>query len=197
MKRLMFFCLAIMPLSAHAAETYKLDRPHTQIIFSVDHLGFSRSYGKFTDYDGRFTIDRQHPERDTVEVAIRTASLDMGDGAWREKLTGPDYFDSDRFPLMTFKSTDVTPTGERAAKMRGLLTLRGVTKPVVLDVHYNREGRHPFEPKYVVGFAADGVIDRAAFGMDAGEPLVGNDVAIHIEAEGDRLEAPGHDFYNQ
>ena len=193
----LFFYLAMLPLGALAAETYKLDRPHTQIIFSVNHLGFSHSYGKFLDYDGTFTVDREHPERDAATVTIRTGSLDMGDNSWKEALTGPDYFDSDKYPTMTFKATRVTKTGDQSAKMDGLLTLRGVTRPVALDVHFNKSGRHPFEAKYVAGFSADGVIDRGAFGMTAGEPLVGNDVAIHIEVEGDRVEAPGHDFYNQ
>lgn len=171
-------------LPALAAEVYTLDKPHTQILFTIDHLGFSQSTGKFLDYSGSFMLDRLNPENSSVNVTINTDSLDLGDRTWNEHMKKADFFNVAAFPVMTFRSTSVSPTGSDTADVAGDLTILGVTRPVVLKVRHNKSGPLPFGEKFVAGFNAETTIKRSDFGMDYGLPMVGDDVAIRISAEG-------------
>lgn len=170
--------------SAQAAEEYSFDKTHTQILFFVSHLGFSMSQGEFLDYDGGFIIDRDAPENSSVEVSIKTASIDMDDDKWDAHMKNDDFFDVEQFPEMTFKSDGVEMTGENTANVTGDLTLLGVSKPVTLSVVHNKSGFHPYSGKNVAGFSATGMIKRSDFGMDYGLPSVADDVEIRIEVEG-------------
>lgn len=196
--RTVFVILSLVPGFAWAqAETYRLDRPHTQIMFSVSHLGFSHSYGRFTDYSGVFKLNRARLQDSSVDVTVRTNSVVMDDPDWTKAVKGDGYFDVAHYPSMSFKSTHVVQTGPGSADIFGNLTLLGMTRPVKLSAVLNKTGRHPFLPVYVAGLSADTVIQRSAFGMDGGLPLVGDDVHIHLEIEGNRVEQPGQEFYNQ
>ncbi len=169
---------------APAVEKYVIESPHTQILFTVNHLGFSHSTGKFLGYDGVFHLDRANPASSSVEVTIHTDSLEMGHKEWNEHLKAADYFNVAAFPAMTFKSTAVTLTGDDTADVTGDLTLLGVTKPVTLKVRHNKSGPHPFGEKYVAGFDATASIKRSDFGMSKAVPMVGDDVEIRISVEG-------------
>lgn len=186
----------LMPHVARAAgeDMYNLNKPHTQILFSVSHLGFTRSYGKFLDYSGTLKLDESHPEGSAVDVVVHTGSLDMGDGAWTKKVR--EIFKADKYPDMTFKSTGVKRTSDKTADVAGNLTILGVTKPVILRVTLNNEGRDPFG-KYVAGFSAETNIKRSEFGMNDYAPAVGDEVHVIIEAEADRQDKPGQEQYNQ
>ncbi|MCB1681162.1 MAG: polyisoprenoid-binding protein [Rhodospirillales bacterium] len=187
--------LCLMSVRPAYAETeqYAFDKLHTQIIFFVSHLGYSHSEGKFLDFDGGFTFDRTDPSKSSVEVTINTAGLNMDDQKWDDHLKSADFFDVEKFPTMTFKSTNVEVTGDDTANITGDLTLLGVTKPVTLAVKHNKSGKHPFGDKYVSGFSATATIKRSDFGMKYGLPLLGDDVDIHIEVEGDRVEPTASD----
>ncbi len=180
--------VTLLPLAAAAApEHYQLNRPHTQILFSVNHLGFSNSQGKFLDYDGSFTFDPQDWSKSAVKVAIRTASLDMGDYDWEKHLKSKDFFNVSQFPEMTFTSTRVEKTGTNTGRIYGDLTLLGVTRPVTLEVKFNKAGEFPMKKGiYEAGFSATAVIKRSEFGMKFAVPLVGDDVHVHLEVEGVR-----------
>jgi polyisoprenoid-binding protein YceI len=164
-------------------ETYLLDKPHTQVIFSVNHLGFSNSYGKFLDYDGKIIFDRGTPEKSHVEVTIQTASLDMGDEKWDAHMKNADFFNVEKFPVMTFKSTGIELTGENTADITGDLTILGVTKPVVLATVFKNAGKHPMMDRWGAGFSATATVKRSDFGMSYGVPMVGDEVNIIIEVE--------------
>jgi polyisoprenoid-binding protein YceI len=188
-------CLVAAALPARAGEdVYDIAKPHTQILFSVDHMGFSRSYGKFLGYDGHFKLDDDHPEKPSVEAVIHTDSIDMGDRAWDKAVKG--IFKTDKFPDMIFKSTAVRRLSKKTADVIGNLTLLGVTRPVTLHVTFNKEGRNPFG-KYICGFSAYADIKRSDFGMKDYLPVVGDDVHIIIETEGNRHDKPGQEQYNQ
>ena len=179
---------------AHAeAETYTFDKAHTQVIFFVNHLGFSNSAGKFLDFDGSFTFDQAEPAKSSVKVTFKVAGLDMDDEKWDEHLKGTDFFNVEKFPEMTFNSTAIEVTGENTANITGDLTLLGVTKPVTLSVTHNKSGKHPFGDKYVSGFSATASLKRSDFGMNYGLPMVGDDVQIRIEVEGLREEPAASD----
>lgn len=199
MKRLLpaLAALLLFSLPAHAeVEKYVLDKPHTQIIFLANHLGFSHSIGKFTDYSGSFTFDRGSPEKSSVEVTIMTDSFDLEDAKWNEHMKSPDFLDVAKFPQMTFKSTSINVLSDSTADITGDLTLRGITLPVLLHTTYNKSERHPFSGKYISGFSARGVIRRSDFGMTYGLPVLGDDVDIMLEVEGIRQDTPEQEGFN-
>ena len=174
--------------AAADAPKFTFDKAHTQIFFSVSHLGFSYSTGKFTGFDGSFTFDEAKPESSKVDVSIDTHSLTMDDAAWEKHLKSEDFFNVEKFPAMTFKSTRIEKTSDNAGRLTGDLTLLGVTKPVILEVIFNKSGIHPYSKKYVAGFSATGKLNRSDFGMVYGLPGVGDEVNISIEVEGIRAE---------
>ncbi|HRQ60657.1 MAG TPA: YceI family protein [Alphaproteobacteria bacterium] len=164
-------------------QTYELEKPHTQILFFADHLGFSKSMGRFLDFDGTINFDREKPENSNVEVVIKTASIEMSDQKWNDHLKNADFFDVEKHPEMTFKSTGIEVTGENLASMSGDLTLLGITKPVVLDVTFNKCDKHPMKGFEMCGFSATSMITRSEWGMKYGLPMVGDEVEIRIEVE--------------
>lgn len=198
MKKYLLIALAVFAFisPAHAqVETYKFDKVHTQIFFSVSHLGYTDSTGQFLDYDGGFTFDRTAVENSKLDVTIKTASVNMNDEKWNAHLKNADFFNVEKFPDMTFKSTKVEKTGDKTGKITGDLTLLGVTKPVTLDVTFNKADKHPMADEYHAGFTAEGTLKRSEFGMSYGLPMVGDDVKIHINVEAVR-EEPGKDGVN-
>ena len=174
--------------SADAADKYTFDKLHSQIIFFVDHLGFAKSEGEFHDYDGHYMFDEEHPEKSSVEVTIKTASIDMDDEAWDAHLKNADFFNVEKFPEMTFKSTSIKVTGDKTGEITGDLTILGVTKPVTLTTVHNKTGENPYSKKIESGFSAKTTIKRSDFGMTYGLPGVGDDVEIMIEVEGVRVD---------
>lgn len=179
----------IVPVAPVSVEHYTFDKAHTQILFFVDHLGFSKSQGEFLDFDGFFNFDLEHPEKSNVDISINVPGLDMDDEKWNAHMQSADFFDAEKFPTMTFKSTEIEVTGKKTANITGDLTLLGVTKPVTLVAKHNKSDKHAFSGKYVSGFSATTAIKRSEFGMEYGLPMVGDDVEIRIEVEGLRTEA--------
>ncbi len=172
-----------------AADSYAFDKVHTQIMFSVSHLGFSFSTGSFTAFDGGFTFDEAKPENSSVNVTIDTDSISLHDDKWEEHMKSEDFFNVAVFPTMTFKSTLAEKTGDNTARLTGDLTLLGVTRPVTLDVIFNKAAVHPYSKQYVAGFSATGTLKRSDFGMVYGLPGIGDEVNITLEVEGIRHEA--------
>lgn len=171
---------------ALAMDNYKFDTDHTQIFFSVNHLGFSNSTGKFLKFDGGFSFDETAPEKSNVDVTIYTDSIDMDSKAWDDHLKNEDFFHVEKYPTMTFKSTDIEVTGDNTGKLTGDLTLLGKTNPVTLDVTFNKLGVHPYSGKMIAGFSATGTLKRSDFGMGYGLPNIGDEVTLRIEVEGIR-----------
>lgn len=179
--------LALMtfPLAAaNAADTYTLDPNHTTVIWKATHFGFSQPHGLFPLVEGTVTLDETAPASSKVNVTIKTANIATGIAKFDEHLKSKDFFDVEKYPTATFKSTKVVPTGDKTAKVTGDLTLLGVTKPVTLDVVFNHKGAHPMTQKQTVGFTATGMIKRSEFGINYALPAVSDDVPLTIEAEG-------------
>ncbi|MGE4313423.1 MAG: YceI family protein [Pseudobdellovibrionaceae bacterium] len=167
------------------SQKYTLEMPHTQVLFAVDHMGFTKSYGQFLKFDGGFTFDESDPEAATIDVTIDTNSLEMDDEKWNEHLKNADFFNVEKFPSMHFVSTKIEKTGERTGIVTGDLTLLGVTKPVTLNVTFNKKGPHPMKELTVAGFSAKGELKRSDFGMGYGIPMVGDTVDIILEVHGE------------
>ena len=183
---LMALCLIGVQPARAQIEIYEFDKAHTQILFFVDHIGFSKSQGEFHEYEGGFTFNRADPENSKVEVSIQTSSIDMDDEKWNKHMKNSDFFDVEKFPTMSFKSTKIKKTGDKTGTITGDLTILETTKPVTLDVVFNKAAVHPFNQKYVAGFSAKAKIKRSEFGMKYGLPLLGDEVDIMIEVEGFR-----------
>jgi polyisoprenoid-binding protein YceI len=166
--------------------TYEFDTVHSQIIFFVNHLGFSNSEGEFLEFDGQFSFDPENVEASTVEVTIDTASIDMDNKKWDDHLKNEDFFHVEKYPHMTFKSTGIEKTDDKTGTLTGDLTLLGTTKPVTLDVVYNKSGMKGDE--YRSGFSATGTLLRSEFGMNYILPHVGDKIDIRIEVEGIAIE---------
>lgn len=179
------FSLTVTPA---LAETYTFDVPHTQLIFYVDHIGFSKSEGQFEEFSGSFEFDETDVTAANVNLVVQTASIDMGLQKWDDHMKNADFFDVEKHPTMTFVSTAVASDDGKTGVLTGDLTILGVTKPVTLDVTFNKTGIHPFSKKFVAGFSATGNFKRSDFGMTYGIPAIGDDVELRIEVEGIRQE---------
>ncbi|MBD3667613.1 MAG: polyisoprenoid-binding protein [Kangiella sp.] len=186
MKSLLAFAASAMALIATAnakPDDYEFDTVHSQIIFKVNHLGYSNSYGKFRAFEGTLSFDPEDWSTAQTEVSINTKSIDLENKKWNDHMRSADFFDVEQFPAMTFKSTKLEKTGENTGKLHGDLTILGTTKPITLDLTLNQAGIHPMSEEPHVGFSATGSIKRSEFGMIYGVPAVGDDVHIIIEVE--------------
>ncbi len=167
-----------------APESYTYDPLHTQVLFSINHMGYTSSHGRFNKFGGEFTLDEQKPEDSAASFTIDANSLDMADKTWNGHVE-EKFLEPAKFPAITFKSTKVTRTGDKTATMTGDLTLHGVTKPVTLNVTLNKIGTNPMmQSQKDAGFTITGTIKRSDFGIGAYIPMVGDEVALNIEVDG-------------
>lgn len=163
------------------SDTYQVDTGHTQVVFTLMHLGTSFYTGQFTQPTGTLTIDVGHPENDKVDITFPIAKVSTTVAALDAHLQKPEFFDSAKFPDGHFTSTRVAITGTSAV-ISGNLTLKGVTKPVTLTTHFVGAGVNPMSKKTGVGFMAETSIKRSDFGINYGLPMVGDDVKLTINA---------------
>lgn len=167
--------------TAFPPQTFTLDPSHASLTFQVNHLGFSNFTAGFDTLEGTMNIDPQAPENAELSVTVNVASLDLPTPplGFREELLGPNFFDADQFPQITYRSTQIVPTGDRTADVTGDLTLHGVTLPVTMQVTFNGNSEAGmFEPWVRAGFSAVGEISRTAFGMGYGVPPEGSTLGV-------------------
>ncbi len=170
-----------------APANYRFDKDHTTILFAINHLGYSDKIGLFRDYDGSFTLDEDNPENSAVEVVLKPAGIDTGSKALDAVLQGKDWFNTAKYPDITFKSMRVIVNkDDNTAVIKGWVTMLGVTKRAELTVKFNKAGKNMVTGTYNAGFTADLKIKRSLFGMIIDIPFVGDEVHVHIEAEGIR-----------
>lgn len=175
------------------AGSYTLDKSHASLTFTINHTGFSTYTAGFDAFDAALEIDPKHPEAAKLSATVEVKSLDLPTPpkGFHDSLMSAQWFDASKYPQMTFVSTRIEKTGDYTAKIHGDLTLRGVTKPVVLDAVLNGgyAGFAPYDPNARIGFSARGEIKRSDFGITYGIPEpgtvmgVGDAVGIAIEAE--------------
>jgi polyisoprenoid-binding protein YceI len=175
---------------ADAADNFKVDQTHTNFVFLVDHLGYSKMVGRFLDFEGTFTFDENDVAANKINLTIKTASVDTNHKGRDDHLRSPDFFNVKEFPTMTFISTKIEKTGEKSGKVTGNLTLLGVTKPVTLDVVFNKLAPHPL-PAYnkivTSGFSARGTLKRSDFGMRFALGGLGDEIQLIVEVEGAKM----------
>ncbi|UTW46527.1 polyisoprenoid-binding protein [bacterium SCSIO 12696] len=184
MKHLLFITIVVFSNTVLAADRYVGDNSHTEVIFKVNHLGFSTTYGRFTNVESELVYDPHDLSKSGVSATIYTGSVDVGHGPKTDHMKRGDFFNVSKFPEMTFKSTSVQVIDDKQLNVTGNLTLLGVTKPVSLYVVINKIGKHPIYQSDAIGFSATGKLNRTEWGMDAYAPMVGEEVAFNIEFEG-------------
>jgi polyisoprenoid-binding protein YceI len=180
--------LAFVGLPAHAGtEVYDIDAVHSQVAFKIRHL-VSKVVGRFNAYEGAIEVDRENIANTKINVTIDVASIDTANDRRDGHLKSPDFFDVENNPKMTFTSTKVVPKGESQAEVHGDLTMRGVTKPVVLQAQILGFGDG------MGGFEATGTINRKDFGivwnraLDSGGVVLGDEVEISLNVEARRAK---------
>ena len=165
------------------AGSYALDAHHWSITFDVDHLKYSRFTMRFDKAQGTLDWKPGGMEASTVDVSIDASSVDTNVALLDKLVKGPDMFDAANHPTIRFVSTRVMRTGNAEGKLEGNLTIRGVTRPVVLDLKFNGYGVDPLTKENKLGFSAQGHFSRSQFGLGTWYPAVGDDVRVRIEAE--------------
>jgi polyisoprenoid-binding protein YceI len=185
LKYLALASLLGVAVSAQAAPvTYKLDPGHTMVLFSWNHFGYSNPTADFGLGEGTVVFDEQNPAKSSVDVTLPLASLDTHVPALDKHLKEADFFDADKYPTVTFKSTKVQPLGGHKFNVTGDLTVHGVTKTVVLAATLNKVGPHPMSKAQSIGFDATASIKRSDFGVGAYVPKVSDEISIRITTEG-------------
>lgn len=186
--RTAFAALALLAVPAIAqapvkptSGSYTVDTGHTQVLFTVMHMGVSEYTGQFTQPTGTLVLDTANAANDKVEVTFPIAKVSTTVPALDAHLKTADFFDAAKFPEGKFVSTSVKASGTTATIM-GNLTLKGVTKPVTLHARFTGAGINPMAKKMNVGFAATTTIKRSDFGISYGIPMVSDEVKLTINA---------------
>ncbi len=174
-----------------APVTYKLDPGHTNVLASWNHFGYSNPSINFGQVDGTLVYDADQVSASSVQVTLPLTGLSALADQFYDHLTSDKWFDAAKYPAATFKSTRVEAAGEGKLKVTGDLTIKGITKPVVLDVTINKIGEQPMAKKLAAGFDATTTIKRTDFGVGLYAPNVSDEVVIRIttEALGPKVEA--------
>ena len=161
---------------------YALNKDHSKMLFSIGHFYVSSTEGQFTTFDGKLAFQPQAPEHGTVTIHVSPGSISTGIAARDDHLRTADFFDTAKFPLATFESTNLVQITSRTGKLAGMLTLHGVTKPVTLNVTLKTPDLNADR----LEFSAGGTLKRSDFGMNGFMGVIGDDVTLTIEAEFDR-----------
>jgi polyisoprenoid-binding protein YceI len=175
--------------------TWQIDPAHSHVQFSIRHMMISTVRGQFERFGGTVELDEQNPARSTVDVQIEAASINTREARRDGHLASPDFFDAAQYPYLTFKSTRVEQLDDSHARVFGDLTIRDVTKEVVLNVEYAGQAKSPWGT-VSAGFSAQTKINRKDWGLswnqtlETGGVLVGEEITINIEVELVKQVAP-------
>ncbi len=175
--------LAALSVPAHAApETYVIDNSHTYPYFTYNHLGFSNQTHRFDKTSGKVVLDRA-AQTGSVDVTIDATSVNTGFALFNQHIQAADYFDTARFPTITFKSSQVTFKDKHPASLTGDLTIKGVTQPVTLAISHFKCMPHPMKKVETCGANASTQIKRSAFNMGKNAPYVSDEVTLTLAIE--------------
>ncbi|MFC0679949.1 YceI family protein [Lysobacter korlensis] len=174
---------AASTIAIAAPVTYKIDPNHTDVIASWSHMGFSNPVAHFGQVDGTITYDPKNVGQSSVNVTIPLSGMNSHVEAFDAHLRKAELFDAEKFPNITFRSTKVEAAGEGRLRVIGDLTVKGVTKPAVLEVKLNKMGEHPMAKRPAIGFDATTTLKRSDFGIAYAVPAVSDGVQIRITTE--------------
>ncbi|MBP4978218.1 polyisoprenoid-binding protein [Acinetobacter baumannii] len=162
---------------------YKIDPTHTATVFSWNHFGFSTPSANFSDIQGVIKVDNAKPANSSVNVTIPLSSVNTNVPALDKEFQEEAWFNAAKYPNITFKSTKVETKDKKHFKITGDLTVKGITKPVVLDAVLNKQGEHPMAKVPAIGFNATTSFNRSDFGLGNYVPNVGDKITVNITTE--------------
>lgn len=172
--------LAENPSPAVASANWRIDPSRTHIAFAIDAVGYPRTLGQFRQFQGRISVDLNHPDKSSVAFHVQSQSVDVGSPSFDDYLRSVAFLDAARFPSIDFVSSSVEKVDDHTVRVTGELTLLGVTRPLSVDVAVQREMSGGSAR---LAFLAKTSIDRLAFGMNSGFPLVSREVELVISSE--------------
>ena len=179
---------AVLALAGAAASsapvTYTIVSKISRVSFSLEHQGFIQLFGTLRLAPGSFSFDSEDWSKSTIAVSMPVKSLDMGDAVWNGQIRGDEEW-AKLFGTTSidFRSTRLEHTAGNSGLLHGDLTLAGVTRPVTLQLRFNKMGRNEVSEFPSVGFSATTTLKRSQFGLDAYSDLVGDDIAVQIQVE--------------
>ena len=168
--------------------SWTADTNHSEISFTTKHMGIFTVRGYFNKFEVQLNYDETNPEKSSVTAKIDASSINTNNEQRDGHLKSPDFFNVAEYPVLTFESTRVEVLSATTGKLHGNLTIRDVTKPVVLDVEFTGQAKSPWGT-ISSGFIANGKIDRTQWGLtwnqalETGGLLVGTEVGLHLELE--------------
>ncbi|MBC6309589.1 polyisoprenoid-binding protein [Listeria sp. FSL L7-1582] len=170
-------------------EKWNVDPAHSSIEFQVKHMMVSKVKGAFKDFSADLTLDPEDLTTASLAFTVDVASIDTRQEARDGHLKSPDFFDVEKYPAITFKSTNIVADGGNEYKVTGDLTVRDVTKPITLNVEYEGTSKDPMSGNMVAGFEGTGKFNRKDFGLnynavlETGGVLIGDEVKLNIQIE--------------
>lgn len=180
--------LAVVALPALAQDVYKIDAVHSQVGFKVRHF-VAKAAGRFAKFEGVIKVDTADISKSSVEVSIDAASVNTDNEGRDKHLRSADFFETDKYPTITFKSTSVKEVAKGKLEITGDLTMKGVTKKVTFPI--TNAGTREVKPGKVVGGFIDGAlkVNRMDYGIKYGPAVVGEEVEIELNIEAGKQEA--------
>ncbi|HYC85743.1 MAG TPA: YceI family protein [Chryseosolibacter sp.] len=177
--------IALFSFKPVAESIWKSDRSHSNIKFTISHMMISDVEGSFKTFDAKITASKDDFSDAVVEFTADVNSIDTENADRDKHLKAPDFFDAQKYPTFTFKSTEFKKVADKKYKVVGNLTLHGVTKEVTLDATYRGTIDHPYTKKKVAGFKVTGAINRTDFGIATsyGSAMLGEEVTFTANAE--------------
>ena len=190
MKKIAIILSAFIVLTAftRAVTTWQNDDPHSQLGFTVTHLGIADVSGVFHDIDVHVTSSQADFSDAQFVLTAKTASLDTRVEARNTHLKSADFFDVEKYPTLTYKSTGIRKAGKNQYKLTGDLTMHGVTKPVTMDLLYRGTVENPMSKKATAGFQVTGTIKRSDFGIGSSFPAAVISDEVRIKADGEFVQ---------
>lgn len=191
---LLFLCLIAFSLfintfsvhtqSQEAASKYEIDSVHSSVIFRAKHMGVTYNYGRFNEFSGNITMDNTDISKSMVEFEVKTASVDTGNAKRDQHLRSPDFFNAKQFPIITFKSTNVSAKSgkEDTLEVTGDFNLHGVKKSITIDVEITGEKKSK-QVGEIIGFHSTFNINRSEYGFDFALDAVNDDIQITVSVE--------------
>ena len=174
---------AMADLASSPSGTYSLDKSHGYITFSYSHLGFSTPHVGFDSFDVTLDLDSEAVAESTVEVTVDAASINSRVAAFDDHLNSADFFHTSEFPSISFVSTAIEATGDSTYDVTGDLTIKGITKSVVLAMTVNKAAMHPRRGVPTIGVSGETKVNRSDFDLGLAAPAVGDEVTINVTAE--------------
>ena len=184
-KIIILFAVALLNTAAFAQSTWKSDKMHSKLQFTITHLAVSDVDGEFKDFSVTIIASKPDFSDAKFDLTANTASVNTGVEARDNHLKSPEFFDVAAHPALTFVSTGIAKTSPNHYKLNGNLTLHGVTKPVVMDLWYRGTITNPMSKADDAGFKLTGVLKRSEFGFGSkyGAPMLSDEVVINANGE--------------